>query len=122
MQLKKTNAKGKGKCLIESPKLGLVVFVMTFSNYYVDLVVGASRPLRKTRSLNETYEISTYVDDNFSLLFSTYVRHFNFNESCIDEPRVPTMEDEMLRIQKNDTWQLVDLPHGQFTIGVKWIY
>jgi len=33
-----------------------------------------------------------------------------------------TMEDEIAQIQKNDTWVLVDLPHGKSTIGVKWIY
>ena len=26
------------------------------------------------------------------------------------------------RLKKNDTWELVDLPNGKSTIGVKWIY
>ena len=33
-----------------------------------------------------------------------------------------SMEDDIAQIQKNDTWVLVDLPHGKSTIGVKWIY
>jgi hypothetical protein len=41
---------------------------------------------------------------------------------ALDEPWVQAMEDEMSQIEKNDTWELVDLPHGKSTIGVKWIY
>jgi hypothetical protein len=32
------------------------------------------------------------------------------------------MEDEISQIEKNDTWELVDLPHGKSTIEVKYIY
>jgi hypothetical protein len=28
----------------------------------------------------------------------------------------------MYQIQKNDTWELVELPHGKSSIGVQWIY
>jgi hypothetical protein len=28
----------------------------------------------------------------------------------------------MSQIQKNDTWELVELPHGKSSIGVKWFY
>jgi hypothetical protein len=28
----------------------------------------------------------------------------------------------MYQIQKNDTRELVELPHGKYSIGVKWIY
>nr|KYP48895.1 Retrovirus-related Pol polyprotein from transposon TNT 1-94 [Cajanus cajan] len=33
-----------------------------------------------------------------------------------------TMEDEIVAIEKNDTWKLVELPNGAKKIGVKWIY
>jgi len=32
------------------------------------------------------------------------------------------MDEEMEAINKNDTWELVDLPDGAKKVGVKWIY
>jgi len=57
----------------------------------------------------------------FSLFSYSHVEPFNFKEACIDEPWVQAMEDEMSKIETNYTWELTDLSHGKFTIGVKWI-
>ena len=62
-----------------------------------------SSPPRKIRSLKEIYETSRYASDNFALFCSAHVEPFNFKESCIDEPWVQAMEDEMSQIEKNDT-------------------
>ena len=32
------------------------------------------------------------------------------------------MDAEIKSIEKNDTWELTDLPKGQKTIGVKWVF
>lgn len=32
------------------------------------------------------------------------------------------MDEEIKAIEKNNTWQVVSLPKGAQTIGVKWIY
>nr|KYP59937.1 hypothetical protein KK1_015383 [Cajanus cajan] len=32
------------------------------------------------------------------------------------------MEEEIKMIEKNNTWELVDCPHGKDIIGVKWVY
>jgi len=32
------------------------------------------------------------------------------------------MDSEIAAIQKNNTWEITDLPHGAKTIRVKWIY
>jgi len=32
------------------------------------------------------------------------------------------MDAEIQAIEKNETWELTDLPEGQKIIGVKWIY
>ena len=79
-------------------------------------------PPRKTRSLKEIYETSRYADYNFALLSCAYVEPFSFNETCYNELWMQAMEDEIAQIHKNDTWVLVNLPHGKSTIGVKWIY
>ena len=32
------------------------------------------------------------------------------------------MDDEISTINKNQTWELVDLPEGKDMMGVKWVY
>ena len=32
------------------------------------------------------------------------------------------MDDEIEAIERNDTWELTNLPKGQKTIGIKWVY
>jgi len=32
------------------------------------------------------------------------------------------MDSEIAAIQKNNTWEIIDLPHGAKTVGVKWVY
>ena len=32
------------------------------------------------------------------------------------------MDEEIASIEKNKTWELVDLPNGRDVIGLKWIY
>ena len=32
------------------------------------------------------------------------------------------MEEEIKMIEKNNTWELVNRPHGKDIIGVKWVY
>lgn len=32
------------------------------------------------------------------------------------------MSEEMSTIKKNKTWELVDLPKGKNTIGLKWVF
>ena len=32
------------------------------------------------------------------------------------------MDQEIEAIERNDTWELVELPKGKKTIGVKWVY
>lgn len=32
------------------------------------------------------------------------------------------MDDEIAAIERNDTWEWRELPKGQKTIGVKWVY
>ena len=75
-----------------------------------------SIPPRKTRSLKEIYETSKYANDHFALVSSPNVEPINFKEACFVEPWVQAMEDEMSQIQINDTWELVELPHGKYSI------
>ena len=44
-------------------------------------------------------------------------------EVAITEPKWrKAMDAEITAIERNDTWELCDLPKGHKTIGVKWVY
>ena len=46
----------------------------------------------------------------------------SFEEASKQEVWVKTMEEEIQMIEKNNTWELVNRPHGKDIIGVKWVY
>jgi len=55
-----------------------------------------------------------------ALLWSTKPQ--NVNEPCKDECWVKAMNEELEKIEKNNTWELVPRPHDKNTIGTKWIF
>ena len=46
----------------------------------------------------------------------------SFEEAARDEKWKAAMDEEIIAIEKNKTWDLVDLPKGHKAIGVKWVY
>ena len=49
-------------------------------------------------------------------------QYSSFEEAIKDENWVQAMDEEIEAIEKNDTWDLVDLPKDKNLIGVKWVY
>jgi hypothetical protein len=45
-----------------------------------------------------------------------------FKEAVKEEKWVDAMNEEIEAIERNDTWDLVDIPTGKTDIGVKWVY
>ena len=45
-----------------------------------------------------------------------------FESAVKEEKWQKAMDDEINSIEKNDTWELCDLPKGHKTIGVKWVF
>ena len=44
-------------------------------------------------------------------------------EEAIKEPKwQKAMDEEIAAIERNNTWELTDLPKGHKTIGVKWVF
>lgn len=44
-------------------------------------------------------------------------------EDASSDPKwICAMNDELKLIEKNKTWELVDLPEGKKPIGVRWVY
>ena len=46
----------------------------------------------------------------------------NYEEAANDPNWVAAMKAELLMIEKNETWSLVDRPFDKKTIGVKWVF
>ena len=71
--------------------------------------------------MQEIYQQGDIKDlqSNFSL-FSQDPIYF---EDAIKEKKwINAMHEEMESIDKNETWELVDLPKNKECIGVKWVY
>ncbi|RZC09022.1 Retrovirus-related Pol polyprotein from transposon RE1 [Glycine soja] len=66
----------------------------------------------RVRSLVDIYETC-----NLAIL-----EHGSFEEASKQEVWVKEMEEEIQMIEKNNTWELVNRPHGKDIIGVKWVY
>ncbi|XP_057449943.1 uncharacterized protein LOC130741148 [Lotus japonicus] len=71
-------------------------------------------PPRKFRSLSEIYE-------SCDMWFFASEPQF-FDEAVKEDVWRKAMNNEMRSIEKNQTWQLVDLPKGKDSIGLKWVY
>ncbi|KAL0333027.1 UNVERIFIED_CONTAM: hypothetical protein Scaly_2204200 [Sesamum calycinum] len=46
----------------------------------------------------------------------------NFEEAIKGKKWIHAMEEEILSIEKNDTWEIATLPNGDEAIGVKWVF
>ncbi|GKV53318.1 hypothetical protein SLEP1_g59850, partial [Rubroshorea leprosula] len=93
-----------------------------------ELEFGTSfRPQRKKRRLAwlEDYEITDLPQDDvlvthFSLF--AYCDPLTYEEAVKEQKLQNAMAEEIGSIERNQTWELTDLPKGHKTIGVKWIY
>lgn len=80
----------------------------------------------KFGNLSEIYEqnevdISAGMNSLFALFF--HVEDIiHFEDVVKEENWVATMDEETEVIEKNDTWELVELSQGKEFIGVKWVY
>lgn len=77
---------------------------------------------KKTRSLKEIYEQDKKCLDfssNFSLFSCDLMC---FEEAVKEEHCINAMDEEIDSIERNQTWELMDLPEGKDCISVKWVY
>ena len=76
----------------------------------------------KTRSLHEIYESSTPNSFSLFALFSQIDDTLTFEEAVEEEVWAQAMDEEIECIEKNQTWELVDVPKDKDVFSVKWIY
>lgn len=48
--------------------------------------------------------------------------NITFEEAVRDKKWQAAMDEEITAIERNETWELVELPRGHQPIGVKWVY
>jgi hypothetical protein len=46
----------------------------------------------------------------------------SFDEAAKEDVWIKAMDEEIDSIERNKTWDVVDLPKGMNNIGVKWVY
>ncbi|GAU41877.1 hypothetical protein TSUD_367420 [Trifolium subterraneum] len=56
------------------------------------------------------------------LAFNAEAEPVNFEDAVKNEKWLSAMNEETESIERNNTWELVDLPHSKKAIGVKWVY
>lgn len=80
------------------------------------------RQVRRKPAWMEDYEVTGIGDSiTYFALFSDY-NPTTFESAVKEEKWRKAMDDEINAIEKNDTWELFDLPDEQKTIGVKWVF
>lgn len=74
----------------------------------------------------EDYAISTddALSDEDIINFSLYVDYnsVSFAEAGVDSHWIKAMNGEIHLIEKNNTWELTNLPSDKKPIRVKWVY
>ena len=82
-----------------------------------------STPL-KMKSLTDVYARSQQILDSELVDFALFADADleEFETAVKNDKRRKAMDSKIESVLKNDTWDLVDLPQGHKSIGVKWVY
>ena len=97
-------------------------------NYPVNHIIGDPNAGVRTRS--SVANTSLYVDIKETgiiyqclyICFISQVEPKNFQMALKDSAWVEAMQEELVQFEKLHVWDLVDLPVGEFAIGIKWVF
>lgn len=85
-----------------------------------------SQRIRKRPEWMEDYEVSgdqSDIDDTLAhYAFLSGCDPITFQEAVKDSKWQIAMDEEIRSIEKNNTWELSELPKEKKSIGVKWVY
>eukprot|EP00253_Pinus_taeda_P023781 PITA_23781 len=79
---------------------------------------------KKFRNLSDIYEQEA-TNEGMNSLFALYCHvddPIHFKEAIKDRKWIEAMDEEINAIERNKTWDLVELPKGKEVIGIKWVY
>ena len=77
---------------------------------------------RRSRLLSDTYNAIEEVEIDEELHLMGIIEPENYTQAVKEHNWKLAMEREIDSIEKNETWNLVELPADKKVIGVKWIY
>lgn len=95
----------------------------SISNEDSDPTLSSLLP-RKTKSLREIYQDERYEDYDESVNFALFSHSdpIYFEEVVKEKKSCKTMDEEIDAMERNETWELTELPPKNQMIGVKWVY
>ncbi|XP_075494809.1 putative mitochondrial protein AtMg00820 [Primulina tabacum] len=67
-------------------------------------------------------EVSSFDDSLTHFVLFSYCDPMAFEDAVKESKWRKVMNEEIAAIEKNNTWELIELPAGQKTIGVKGVY
>ena len=85
---------------------------------------SSDSPPQKTRSIGEIYDQTRRVLEEDFMDFALLVENdpVTFEDAAKEGKWREAMQQEIEAIERNKTWDLVDLPAGKKSIGVKWVF
>ena len=97
--------------------------------WYIKTIEDSST-LEQAKSNNDGLRRSQRIKDkgmshvNFALTAKAFSndKPTSFSDAIKNSKWKEAMEEEYSSIMKNNTWTLVELPHGKKAIGTKWVY
>ncbi|CAL9005368.1 unnamed protein product, partial [Prunus brigantina] len=87
-----------------------------------ELLGDVSSNMRNTQAFDHTLLKWRNLNDVLAQCNLCIIEPEKFDEAAKKESWMETMEDELLMIEKNATWELVDRPTDKPIIGVKWVF
>jgi len=78
--------------------------------------------VRRRPSWMVDYEVSKIEDPLTHFAIFLECDPVSFEEVVTEPIWVTKMDNEIVAIERNNTWELIELPKGQKSIGVKWVY
>lgn len=82
---------------------------------------GLSQRLQDCKLFHDN-KVNDDDDDFIHFVLMSKSELVNVEEALSDTKWICAMKEELESIQKNNTWELVDLPKGKKAIGVKWVF
>lgn len=82
----------------------------------------SSTPPRKFRLLGKIYDETEEIEAEHELLLLGIEEPNTYSEAIKEPSWEQAMKVEMDSIERNNTWNLVELPTGHKAVGLKWVY
>ena len=107
--------------LIADPNIPTIPKWTTKTIHVAGELTGNPSDTRRTRSQFESAFCvkDPIFDEKLYLMVESYPHTY---EDSVKYPRwKTTMKEELCSLQKNDTWELVDIPPGRKLVQCKWV-